>query len=230
MPRSLAHRLRQLDLARRRRSRSRRPPRSCRPSSCVTCTRPRRPSAVPWRGDVGRGRAARAQEPLRHRRVQAAGDRVLDRGAVLGEERAHLEGRLGARRVAADDADVQVDDTPGASASTASASAAGRRPSPGRCRPTGRRRSSSRVDAEQPRAIRSTSASSTGPERTQRRCGEREPAGRRAGSARARRRTPARWRRRACGAPPASSQAWHVPSVGCPANGSSATGVKMRTR
>ncbi len=32
------------------------------------------------------------------------------------------------------------------------------------------------------------------------------------------------------GAPPAASQAWQVPSVGCPANGSSATGVKIRTR
>src|SRR4051812_19788990 len=34
------------------------------------------------------------------------------------------------------------------------------------------------------------------------------------------------------GAPPPwrSSQAWHVPSVGWPAKGSSATGVKMRTR
>ena len=33
------------------------------------------------------------------------------------------------------------------------------------------------------------------------------------------------------GAPPPSvSQAWHVPSVGCPAKGSSSTGVKMRTR
>ena len=30
--------------------------------------------------------------------------------------------------------------------------------------------------------------------------------------------------------PPASSQAWQVPSVGWPANGSSVTGVKMRTR
>ena len=28
----------------------------------------------------------------------------------------------------------------------------------------------------------------------------------------------------------ASSQAWQVPSVGCPANGSSCAGVKMRTR
>ena len=29
---------------------------------------------------------------------------------------------------------------------------------------------------------------------------------------------------------PASSHAWHVPSVGWPANGSSSVGVKMRTR
>ena len=33
-----------------------------------------------------------------------------------------------------------------------------------------------------------------------------------------------------CGCPPASSHAWHVPMVGCPAKGSSLPGVKMRTR
>lgn len=32
-----------------------------------------------------------------------------------------------------------------------------------------------------------------------------------------------------CGCPPCASQAWQVPSVGCPANGISAAGVKMRT-
>ena len=32
------------------------------------------------------------------------------------------------------------------------------------------------------------------------------------------------------GLAPAASQAWHEPSVGCPANGSSPEGVKMRTR
>lgn len=32
------------------------------------------------------------------------------------------------------------------------------------------------------------------------------------------------------GTPPAASQAWALPSVGCPANGSSVVGVKMRTR
>ena len=32
------------------------------------------------------------------------------------------------------------------------------------------------------------------------------------------------------GRPPASSQAWQVPRVGCPANGSSLDGVKIRTR
>ena len=31
-------------------------------------------------------------------------------------------------------------------------------------------------------------------------------------------------------APPAASHAWQVPSVGCPAKGSSAAGVKIRTR
>ena len=32
------------------------------------------------------------------------------------------------------------------------------------------------------------------------------------------------------GLPPAASQAWQLPSVGCPANGSSPSGVKMRTK
>jgi len=31
------------------------------------------------------------------------------------------------------------------------------------------------------------------------------------------------------GTPPAASQAWHEPSVGCPANGNSTPLVKMRT-
>ena len=35
---------------------------------------------------------------------------------------------------------------------------------------------------------------------------------------------------RARGRPPAASQAWQLPSVGWPANGSSPPGVKMRTR
>ena len=32
------------------------------------------------------------------------------------------------------------------------------------------------------------------------------------------------------GVPPAPSQAWQVPRVGCPAKGSSVAGVKIRTR
>ena len=77
-------------------------------------------------------------------------------------------------------------------------------------------------------AIRPSSSSSTGPSRST------------GGAANAR--PSAVWRRvtspaRHCcttvpawrGAPPASSQAWHVPRVGWPAKGSSATGVKIRT-
>jgi hypothetical protein len=78
-------------------------------------------------------------------------------------------------------------------------------------------------------AISSTSESSTGPERIS------------GGSAKARpslvRRTVTRPAPHSCtiastsrGSPPASSHAWQVPRVGWPANGSSATGVKMRTR
>ena len=79
------------------------------------------------------------------------------------------------------------------------------------------------------RATRSTSASSTGPDRSN------------GGAANANWLSPRRIRTspaaHSCttaaasfGAPPISSHAWHVPSVGCPANGSSTDGVKIRTR
>ena len=78
-------------------------------------------------------------------------------------------------------------------------------------------------------AMRSTNASSTGPERT------------RGGAANANRSPVVRIvmspAAHSCtvtssrfGWPPDVRQAWHVPSVGWPANGSSRTGVKMRTR
>ena len=81
------------------------------------------------------------------------------------------------------------------------------------------------------RATRSATGSSTGPLRT---CG---------GAANARPAWPGACRTvtspawHSCtiapglaGRPPASSQAWQVPRVGCPANGSSTVGVKIRTR
>ena len=78
------------------------------------------------------------------------------------------------------------------------------------------------------RATRSATASSTGPLRTS------------GGAANARPRAGPPHRdqaglaflhdgARVGGRPPASSQAWQVPSVGCPANGSSRAGVKIRT-
>ena len=71
------------------------------------------------------------------------------------------------------------------------------------------------------------SGSSTGPDADQRRRGEREVLAaadaHEAGAALLQITS-------SCGSPPASSQAWQVPSVGWPANGSSASGVKIRTR
>ena len=74
-----------------------------------------------------------------------------------------------------------------------------------------------------------TSGSSTGPDRTRGgAANSSRPEARRTGirpAAHSCTIVPA-WR----GVPPASSQAWQVPRVGWPANGSSADGVKMRTR
>ena len=92
----------QLDVPRCR-SRCRRRPRSSSPTR-ATCTRPARPSAVPWAGDVALGREAGADQPLRQAGVEAAGDRVLDGDAVCGEEGPHLDrassrpGRVARRR------------------------------------------------------------------------------------------------------------------------------------
>jgi hypothetical protein len=78
-------------------------------------------------------------------------------------------------------------------------------------------------------AIRPASGSSTGPDRTSGGAASASPAS-----------VGRIWIRPAphsctyvsglAGPPPASSQAWQVPSVGCPANGNSAAGVKIRTR
>src|ERR1022692_1638559 len=59
--------------------------------------------------DVGRSRPSGPQQPLPERGIQAAGDRVLDRPAVDLEERAHLEGRCGARRIGTGDAQIEFD-------------------------------------------------------------------------------------------------------------------------
>ncbi len=78
------------------------------------------------------------------------------------------------------------------------------------------------------RVTRSVTSSSTGPLRTRGGAANASPA--------SVRRTVIRPASHSCpmapgsaGRPPASSQAWQVPSVGCPANGSSRAGVKIRT-
>ena len=198
------------------------PPTQMAPSaSTETCTRPARPSAVPWLRDVRRARAAGGEQPLGHRRVQAAGHRVLDRRAVLREERPQLERLRRALRIRPDDAQVEVDEPRLERQHRVGVRPAAPRPSPARCRPTPRRRSPSARSAAPTRCARSGSRR-PGPRAAA--AARRTPARRRSGArARARRRTPARSRRPCAGCPPCSSQAWQVPSVGCPANGSSAT-------
>ena len=78
-------------------------------------------------------------------------------------------------------------------------------------------------------ASSSSSASATGPERISGGAANASPASvRRIGTSPAPHSCTIRSSAR--GVPPASSQAWQVPSVGCPANGSSTSGVKIRTR
>ncbi len=76
-------------------------------------------------------------------------------------------------------------------------------------------------------ATRAASASSTGPSRSSGGAANARPA-----SVRRIVISPAShsWVNRSAPLPVSSAQAWQVPSVGWPANGSSATGVKIRTR
>ena len=103
------------------------------------------------------------------------------------------------------------------------------RPSRGRCRPTAASTIVVARDAEHRGQVLDQRARPTGPDRSSGGAAN-ASRGSPAAPAPGRRRTPGRRRRRRRGAPPASSQAWHVPSVGWPANGSSRLGVKMRTR
>ena len=196
-------------------------------SSRVTWTRPARPSAVPWLRDVGRARAAAVEQPLRDRGVQAPGHRVLDRRAVLREERAQLEGLRRASGYGPT-APTSRSTNPGRSASTASASASSTATQPGRCRPTTRRGSPRARSAARTRRARSATPrpgrrAAAAARRTRAR-----PAVRRTGTSPDAHSWTITSSRRAT--PPRSSQAWQVPSVGCPANGSSDVGVKIRTR
>ena len=108
--------------------------------STEMCTRPDRPSTVPWRATYGGGQPAGADQPLGDRGVEAAGHRVLDQRAVLGEEGAHLDGVRRAGRVRADEPDVAIDEPGVGRPAPRRRSPAARRSSRVRCRPTRRRR------------------------------------------------------------------------------------------
>ena len=198
----------------------------CRRRSRSTCTRPARPSACPGR-DVARGREAGADQPLRQAGVEAAGDRVLRRRRAAGTK-ARTSNCALARRPGhgADDADLAGRPSPRGRARSAS-TVVGEleqqpRPSPGRCRPM-RRAHRRAARCRRQRAICASTPRSTGPLR-------------RSGGAAKASRAPSRRMRtrptphcctislaRAAGRR-AASQAWQLPSVGWPANGSSRAG------
>jgi hypothetical protein len=77
-------------------------------SSTVMCTRPARPQRSALTGGVRSRRSTDPQQPFGQRGVQAAGDRILDRGAIGGGKGSHLEGRWRSLRVGAHDAQVEV--------------------------------------------------------------------------------------------------------------------------
>jgi hypothetical protein len=177
---------------------------------------------------VGRRRQAAPISHCARPGIQAAGHGVF-RHAQARHEGAHLEGRRG-RAQSAHQAELDI--------------AQARKVRPHGPHVLGRRqhhRTPARAvvhplvlqdlgaSTPRPAAMRASSVSSTGPVR------------RNGGAAKARRAALAadvhqtdaallhhhtRWR----DWPPAASQAWQLPSVGWPANGSSPPGVKMRTR
>ena len=132
------------------------------PSACVTCTRPARPSAVPWWARYGVVDAPALEQPAGERGVQRAGDRVLGGRAVLREERPHLEHAV---VMEPGHAHVEVD-VPGPQRQhLLGGRAAAPPPTRARCPPTRRRRCpSARSPARD--ATCATSDSSTGPLRS----------------------------------------------------------------
>ena len=129
----------------------------------VTCTRPAARGPCPGR-DVRRPQPTGIEQPLRERGVEAPRDRVLDRDAVLREERA--------TSIASGDPDGYGPTTPrsksigaGCSASTASALSSMTATQPGPLSTHSAARMSSRL-MRRTDAMRSTNAWSTGPERT----------------------------------------------------------------
>ncbi len=84
------------------------PPTQIVPSpSTETCTRPARPSAVPWLAMYGACSRPVPEQPLRERGVQAPGHRVLDGRPILHEERPDLGRRRCAFGIRPDDAEAQ---------------------------------------------------------------------------------------------------------------------------
>ena len=190
-------------------------------------TRPARPQRRALGRDIARGREAAADQPLRQAGVQAAGDRVFvarlspDEGAHLelrvvpvaacGADDAELRGRPAAASPAAAPAPASADASITAHPARTVVAPTGARRRRARAMPQRRGDARQQVVAPAARCARSggaANASRVPSRRTRTRptphCCTTSPAAR--------------------GRPPAASQAWQLPSVGWPANGSSRAG------
>lgn len=188
------------------------------------------PTAAALSGDIAAADHAACKQPLSQRGIEAAGDRIFDDSAkVIAQKSAHLEGCV-TIGMWADDANVH-------SARPASRRRQGKHPlgagqpdpQPPRTviDPGGIERLLRRDP--QNRSASANAASDGAPERIN-------------GGAAKHSRPPSRrmltkpaphsWMISASlrGVPPAVSQAWQLPSVGCPANGISRSSVNIRTR
>ena len=200
------------------------------------------------RGRCGRGRRGPAGCPARRRSARARGRcrsaiaptpalRLPVTGSSLmpmaADEAAHLEARSrrrpDTRRRRRPCRSASAPRASGSSASTVAAESSSKAPARAVVQPRARRRTRSgpsrarRRRAVELRRRRPRPARSGGAAKA-------SAAARRGECAPGRRRIPARPARPLAACRRAASQAWQVPSVGWPANGSSPPGVKMRTR
>ena len=179
--------------------------------------------------DVGRGQPSRADQPAGDRGVEAAGHRVLDdRARPAARSRAPRAPRGSPPGSSPQDPEVEEHGARPDGEHRRRALEQHRHPAGAVVGPCASTMSPRCWPMEA--AMRSRSSSSTGPERSSGRRREGEAVGPEAPD----RDEPGRaqaWTMvvSSRGRPPAASQAWHVPSVGWPANGSSPSGVKMRT-
>src|SRR5690606_19194799 len=208
------------------------PPTHTAPSgSFATCTRPARPSAVPCAATYDDGSTSPASHcPRPALRLPVTGSSPTPSDGT--NARTSTAGPPAPRASAGCSPTTPTLRSPiatrsGCRVSTAAASASWTATQPGPLSIHAARTTSAGPTRSE-RAMRARSASSTGPDRTS---GGAWKARRSPSRRRVTRPTPHSWTTPSpAGAPPASSQACAVPSVGWPANGSSPPGVQIRTR